>query len=261
MYSQKTLESSHNVTSSQELEFGATPCVKLDGLTTDQCGRGHAPASLSVSQERVKDLKTSVTCGPNSTVSLASAALQRALANRLHQKTASLGSSLYKITWKVRGTPSGRLIPALRASVLRISDKDCTGWPTLNARDWKGPQGRAYKGKSLDLPAAAILAGWPTPSASKNTKNSKDPQKMKQGGVQTSLADAAWLTQAKTPARLTASGDLLIGSSAGMESGGQLNPAHSRWLMGLPREWDDCAVTAMQSMPSKRKRLSKLISK
>jgi hypothetical protein len=55
---------------------------------------------------------------------------------------------------------------------------------------------------------------------------------------------------APSPARLTASGEMLTGSSAETASGGQLNPAHSLWLMGLP-SW------LVQAMPSKASRARK----
>jgi hypothetical protein len=55
-------------------------------------------------------------------------------------------------------------------------------------------------------------------------------------------------------AHLMDSGETPSGSRAGTEKPGQLNPAHSRWLMGYPPEWDACGVTAMQSIRGKRRR-------
>ena len=101
------------------------------------------------------------------------------------------------------------------------------------------------------LGRTAWLAGWPTPNASNGERSAfADYEKFKarkEAGRQQNLQEVAGIVG---PARITADGEMLTGSTAGMESGGQLNPAHSRWLMGYPPAWDDCAVTAM---PSSRK--------
>lgn len=134
------------------------------------------------------------------------------------------------------------------------------GWPTTTSTDALRKPSMEFATTNITLNHAAVLAGWRTPTCQSPNSlrgNGQDPAKRLTQGHTINLTDEVnWLKDNPHPARLTASGELLTGSSAGMESGGQLNPAHSRWLMGLPPEWDDCAPTATRSTPKRRRNSS-----
>lgn len=394
-----TSPDSPSAISSQELESGHTPCAVLGGLTIGQFGQALAPANLSATQAAALGLMMSGTSGRRGSNSSRSASLQSFLGSRLRARTASVGSTLFTLTWKQRATPSGLQICALRASARRTSDNDSgllgwptpdagvhgltdstwearraaaaaahgnngfgltvaqaaslAAWPTPNARDFKCGPTETYaersgttKGDSLsnlvtavcgswatplqtdhrssngdgsnprDVPRqaalaswatpraedsessgmrwgrgvadtltaqAVVLAGWPTPMAGTPAQNGNNAAGNNDSSRQT-VALASWGTptvqdskhatlspseMARDPAnlrvqvhqfagcRLTATGLLLTGSTAETAAGGQLNPGHSRWLMGLPSVWDDCGVTGMALLRQRPKRSSR----
>lgn len=182
----------------------------------------------------------------------------------LAHRTKESGSFLVQKEWY---TPTANTNPqpdtkrglqtlAGQARHLAAWPSPCAQNGTVNGyTDWEKVIKRKEAGRQQNLQDVVIPAAWPTPSvADDNNSRAKDPQAYAEKRFNRPNANCNLATHAQylvnQPIRITATGQMLTGSDAGMENSGQLNPAHSRWLMGFPPEWDDCAVTAM---PSSRK--------
>lgn len=321
-------------TSLPGLESGTTPSALPDGPPIGPSGRRRARANRSAQPAAGVEPKMTATFGPGLFDSSPSDVLTWSLESRYRRLTASAGSMLYDVIWRPRATPAGHWIPAQRGSArltcVNVStgvDCELMGWPTMQARDWKGAQGRSYKGKAFDLPATVRLAGWPATQAQDCKQNGERPNssafmliqaalltgwgtpnardhfpahsegyiagKKADGHGMQNLNDQVQLSGWATPnvpnggrisgnaedigkkrdgtkaqiglenqAKLTATGPGQTGCLLGpngwetFQACGQLNPAHSRWLMGLPPAWDVCGATAMPSSRSRRRRSS-----
>jgi len=169
---------------------------------------------------------------------LCSESLQSALEANLNGP----GSTIYQTVWKPHTTPLGRQIYRLRASGRRTSDSEPSlvpsGWPTPMAGT-PAQNGNNEAGNNDSSRKTVALSGWPTPT----TRDHKDGKECLNVPLNALLGRVAWLTANPQAARITADGTMLTGCSAGMESGGQLNPAFSGWLQGFPEAWCHAAIS------------------
>ena len=273
-WTKPTYEVLPSIISSLESASGVMLLETLDGQTILPFGQALAPASHSLRLGKGKAQTIVVTYGPHGSGSSESYTLSMSLASRLRAKTDLLGSTLFRLTWKERVTPSGRVIPALRASGHRTSVSDFTSWQTPKTPSGGGQEERKTDGGGLrKLEDQALLASWATTSA-RDWRDGRASAETMERNARPLNEQAVMLSQWSTPRankrgfpdahgsyeQPTVSGPMPNGSLARTGKQGQLNPEHSRWLMGLPPVWDDCAVTAMHSLPHRRKPSSRRTS-
>ena len=283
-----TYKDTQERTSSPGSEDGTTRSNLPGGQMTFQFGPGAALVSPSATRAPEEASTTNGTFGPSGLNSSKPLDLLSSLGSKYQALTRSLGGTLYRLTWKTRVTPAGRLIYAQRASGRRTSDKGYfgqlldvkapAGWPTPMTeecnRSEAGRRRRVQDGRQTSVADAVHLAGWPTPCqqdgphggpsqgadrlpgcvhlagwATPTTRDHKDGAAEGTAPINALLGRQAWLTHAG-PVVLRASGPSPIGYTAETVNGDRLNPEHSRWLMGYPAEWASCAPMVT---PSSRK--------
>ena len=123
-----------------------------------------------------------------------------------------------------------------------------TAWPNRSA--WPSPTAQATGAGNMETNPRGIHSSNAMATAAVSTH--WDP-------VQTVLPKPIPKTMAEVtegPARVTADMILVIGSTVETGTGDRLNPGLSRWLMGVPKEWDDCVDMVTRSSSGKLLRSS-----
>jgi len=195
----------HNAISSPASEAGATRSDSQGIQMNEECGQGVARVNLLAEQGGIKDLKMKDICGGTGSSLLKTGTLQSSLENKLRELVDTSGSPEYVLTWKHQTMPLGEPICALLASRRLTLENELTGWASPKRGHSFGPRN-----------PETILKSY-----------------QKRGFTTARLDDQAALIL----------GTPLMSLRAKMERGA-LNPEHSRWLMGFPPEWTNCAPTA-----------------
>jgi hypothetical protein len=156
-----------------------------------------------------------------------------------------LGREVWLASWNTPRATDGSNGGPNQAGGALSHDVSLAAWPTSTARDGSG--GRTTKtkgGGSKYLDREVRLAGWATP-ITEDKNETLEAFRARQAKVLVKHPDKGM----GVPLSIQA----LTSSTAPTKSGGRLRSGHSRWLMRIPIEWENCAPTETPSTLRKRK--------
>jgi len=155
--------------------------------------------------------------------------------------------------------------PSAKQGTLSIAVQLC-GWAspcTPNGGRSMDPDKMSSTGTTLDgrkhtvsLEHQVRFAGWASPAAGNGDRGGSLKQAMEKTRPSGASIGTTLEHQVQISEYVVSTTDS-TSSIAPTAKRGALNPAHFRWLMGYPPEWDVCGVTATASYPRSQRRSSK----